>query len=174
MSHQIEIYVADLAAYNNAILHSVWINATLPVEDMWEQIRAMLDKSPVENAEEYAVHDHSSFECAPVSGWESPKSIHTLANFIEKYDALGARLSNHFSDVDEATKAAEEQYHGRYSSVAVADYSEQITEESSDIPQHLHYYIDCERMARDWERGYWGFAVQNRQKSLKTPPSMAF
>ena len=92
MSYQIEIYVADLAAYNNAILHSVCINVTLPFEDMWGQIRAMLDKSPVENAEEYVVHDHSGFEGAPVSGWE---------------------------------------------------------------------------------RGDWGFSIQNRQKSLKAPPSMA-
>ncbi|WP_202940975.1 antirestriction protein ArdA [Alteromonas macleodii] len=28
MSEEISIYVADLAAYNNGILHGVWIDAT--------------------------------------------------------------------------------------------------------------------------------------------------
>jgi hypothetical protein len=28
MDHEIRIYVADLAAYNNGKLHGVWINAT--------------------------------------------------------------------------------------------------------------------------------------------------
>jgi len=58
MTNTIEIYVVDLAAYNNGILHGVWIDATLDVEEMQEQVDAMLKASPVEDTEEYAIHDH--------------------------------------------------------------------------------------------------------------------
>lgn len=31
------IYVADLAAYNNGILHGVWIDATKDIADIWQK-----------------------------------------------------------------------------------------------------------------------------------------
>ena len=57
MSEHIRIYVADLAAYNAGHLHGVWIDATLELGDIQEQVDAMLATSPVEGAEEYAIHD---------------------------------------------------------------------------------------------------------------------
>lgn len=56
MSDEIKIYVADLAAYNAGHLHGVWIDATLDIEDIQAQIQRMLSLSPVEDAEEYAIH----------------------------------------------------------------------------------------------------------------------
>lgn len=149
MSHEIQIYVADLAAYNNAILHGVWIDATQTPDEMNEQIQAMLKQSPVDDAEEYAIHDHEGFERAPVSEWESLDNIHTMACFIAEYGALGAELINHFGDIAEAVKSVEEGYHGCYASIG--DYAEQFTEETTDIPQHIQYYIDFDRMGREWE-----------------------
>jgi len=46
-------------------------------------------------------------------------------------------------------KAAEEQYHGCYRSLA--DYAQEITEETSEIPKHLEFYIDYDRMGRGME-----------------------
>ncbi|MDQ0317767.1 antirestriction protein ArdA [Amorphus orientalis] len=43
------IYVADLAAYNNGILHGKWINATDDVADMSREISDMLKASPCPN-----------------------------------------------------------------------------------------------------------------------------
>lgn len=149
MSHEIEIYVADLAAYNAGRLHGVWIDATLDVDDMWNKIRDMLKQSPVDNAEEIAIHDHSGFEGAPVSEWESLENIHMMANFIEEHEALGAGLIHQFGDIEEATKAVNDGYHGCYESLS--DYAEQMTEDTTTIPQHLQFYIDYDRMGRDWE-----------------------
>jgi len=45
MSEEISIYVADLAAYNNGILHGVWIDATQDIDDIQEQINDMLARA---------------------------------------------------------------------------------------------------------------------------------
>ncbi len=46
-------------------------------------------------------------------------------------------------------RSLEDCYIGQY--VSVADYAQEITEECTEIPVHLQYYIDYERMARDME-----------------------
>tara|TARA_Y100001973_G_scaffold91218_1_gene139613 strand:+ start:246 stop:407 length:162 start_codon:yes stop_codon:yes gene_type:complete len=48
MSEEIRIYVADLAAYNNGILHGVWIDSTQDIDNIHEQINNMLASSPEE------------------------------------------------------------------------------------------------------------------------------
>lgn len=50
MNRNPEIYVADLAAYNNGDLIGRWIDATLDPEDMLAEIQDML-----EQGEEWAI-----------------------------------------------------------------------------------------------------------------------
>ena len=149
MCDEIRIYVADLAAYNNGKLHGVWIDATQHPDDIQEQINEMLAASPEGFAEEYAIHDHEGFDGYPISEYEGIEFVHEVACFIEEFPDIGAELLNVFSDIDEARKAAEENYAGCYKSLA--DYAEELTEDTSDIPEHLAYYIDYERMGRDME-----------------------
>lgn len=150
MCEEIRIYVADLAAYNNGKLHGVWIDATLDIVDIQDQINAMLQKSPEDFAEEYAIHDYEGFGGYPISEYESIQSLHEIACFIEKHPELAAELLNHFGgDIEDAQKAIEENYSGCYKSLA--DYAEELTEDTSQTPQHLAYYIDFERMGRDME-----------------------
>ncbi|NQZ11496.1 MAG: antirestriction protein ArdA [Algicola sp.] len=146
----IKIYVADLAAYNAGHLHGVWIDATEDLGDMQNQINAMLKKSPVGFAEEYAVHDYDGFEGCSLYEYEDIESIHNKALFIEEYGEVGARLLAHVADnIDEATRLMEDAYHGEFKSVA--DYAQDLTESCGDIPEHLAFYIDYERMGRDIE-----------------------
>jgi antirestriction protein len=51
------IYVACLAAYNNGYLHGAWIDADQDTDQIRDEIAAMLARSPVEDVEEYAIHD---------------------------------------------------------------------------------------------------------------------
>ena len=51
------IYVACLAAYNNGHLHGRWIDATLGESHISRQTRAMLVASPINAAEEWAIHE---------------------------------------------------------------------------------------------------------------------
>ena len=55
------IFVACLAAYNDGHLHGAWIDATQDPLQIHEEIQEMLDESPVEDAEEWAIHDKENF-----------------------------------------------------------------------------------------------------------------
>lgn len=150
MSEEIRIYVADLAAYNNGKLHGVWIDATQDLDDIQGQINAMLAQSPEGFAEEYAIHDYEGFGGCSVSEYQGIQSVHEIACFIEEYPDLAGELLSHFGgSIDDARKAIEENYSGCYKSLA--DYAEELTEDISQIPESLAYYIDYERMGRDME-----------------------
>ena len=152
MSDEIRVYVADLAAYNNGKLHGVWINATDDMDEIQEQINQMLDESPEQGAEEYALHDYEGFNGYGLGEYESIGSVHEIALFIEEYAEIGGELLSHFGgSLDDAKKAAEESYSGCYKSLA--DYAEELTDGTTEIPEHLQYYIDYERMGRDMELG---------------------
>ena len=150
MDHEIRIYVADLAAYNNGKLHGVWINATDDMDDIWNQVNQMLAESPEGFAEEYAIHDYEGFEGYALSEYEGLEAAHKIACFIEEYPDFGGELLNNFGgDLEEAKTAAEENYCGCYKSLA--DFAEELTEDTTQIPENLAYYIDYERMGRDME-----------------------
>lgn len=151
MSQEIRIYVADLAAYNSGYLHGVWIDATLDIDDIQDAINAMLNQSPVADAEEYAIHDYEGFDGYNLAEYAGIDTAHEVACFIEEFPDFGGALLNHCGDIDEARRMAEENYCGCYSSLA--DYAQELTEETAEIPQHLAPYIDYERMARDMEMG---------------------
>ncbi|PCI97248.1 MAG: antirestriction protein [Alphaproteobacteria bacterium] len=149
MNNEIRIYVACLAAYNGGRLHGVWIDATGELEEIQEQVNVMLKESPEPDAEEWAIHDYEGFGGYGVSEYSGFEELHNAASFIEEYPEIGGELLEYFSDIEEATKAAEENYCGCYKSMA--DYAEELTEETSQIPEHLQYYIDYEKMGRDME-----------------------
>lgn len=150
MSTEIRIYVADLAAYNNGKLHGVWIDATNDLDAIWKQVSQMLAKSPEGFAEEYAIHDHEGFGGYALSEYAGLETAHEIACFIEEYPDFGGELLNNFGDnLEEARTAAEENYCGCYKSLA--DYAQELTEDTTHIPESLAYYIDYERMGRDME-----------------------
>lgn len=150
MCTEIRIYVADLAAYNNGKLHGVWINATDDLEAIREQVNQMLADSPEDFAEEYAIHDHEGFGRFILSEYAGLETVHEVACFITEYPDFGSELLDHLSgDLEEARTAAEENYCGCYQSLA--DFAEELTEDTTQIPVNLVYYIDYERMARNME-----------------------
>lgn len=145
-----KIYVADLAVYNGGHLHGVWIEVTEDQDDIQEQIQLMLKDSPVEDAEEWAIHDFEGFDSAVISKYEGIERVVNIAMFLNEYSDIGGALVSHVcGDLDESHNAAEEQYHGCYRSLA--DHAQEITEETSQIPKHLEFYIDYDRMGRDME-----------------------
>ena len=109
----------------------------------------MLKASPIEGAEEYAIHDYEGFEGAPLEEYSSIAYVAELAEFIAEYGRLGGELIAYYCDLDEAKTALEEHYAGEYASVSA--FAENLTEETIQIPKSLQFYIDYERMARDLE-----------------------
>lgn len=145
----LNIYVADLAAYNNGILHGEWIDATLEPNEIREKISFMLARSPEEGAEEYAIHDYEGFGQYALSEYEGIDEVSAVAQFIAEFPDFGAELLNYYSDIEEARTAADESYAGCYGSLE--NYAQELTEQTSEVPKHLEFYIDYDKMGRDME-----------------------
>lgn len=146
---EIRIYVACLAAYNNGILHGAWIDAEQESGDIWDAINAMLKASPIEDAEEYAIHDYEGFGSISISEYHGINEVAQLAAFIAEHGELGQGLLAFNNDIEWAKEAIEDHYIGEYKSVT--EYAEEVTEETVTIPQSLQFYIDYDSMARDME-----------------------
>jgi len=145
------IYVADLAAYNAGKLRGVWIDATQEPNEIKAEVQAMLAESPEPVADEHAIHDTDGFGGVFISEWANFEDVHQIALLIEEHGSLGAELLIHWNnDVDEVRRLFEDGYYlGAWESVA--DYAQEITEETTEIPNHLSGYIDYASMARDME-----------------------
>ncbi len=137
MTNEIKIYVADLAAYNNGTLHGVWIDATDDLNEIWDQVNAMLKASPEANSEEYAIHDYEGFGCYKISEYEGIEAAHKIAVFIEEHGALGAEVLDYSGgDIEQAEKMLNDSYNGEYKSVA--DFAEELEHFSFNSIHILH------------------------------------
>jgi len=143
------IYVACLAAYNNGHLHGRWIDTTQDAEDIQSEIATVLSASPIPNAEEWAIHDFEGFEGAELSEYTSIETVIKIAGFVSEHGELGGKLLAHFGGDLEDAEAAFEHYAGHHKSLA--DFAQELTEETTEIPSSLVYYIDYDAMARDME-----------------------
>lgn len=164
LTDQPRIYVACLAAYNNGILHGEWIEAQ-EAWSMWEATRKMLAKSPIPHAEEWAIHDYEGFGSVRIEEYTSFDRVAELAAFIAEHGGLGAELLDHFcGDLDEARETMTDRHLGEFSSLA--DYMQDLTEETTAIPASLRYYIDWQAMARDCELNGDLFTIQTAHDAV--------
>lgn len=144
------IYVACLAAYNSGYLHGAWVNAAQEPWSIYDEVKAMLAASPVAGAEEWAIHDYEGFGEVRIEEYTGFDRVSALATFIAEHGEVGAALLDHYSgDVSEAQEAIADRYMGQHSSLA--DYVQEVTEESTAVPQALRFYVDWPAMARDAE-----------------------
>ena len=152
-------YVACLAAYSNSYLHGAWVDADQDTDQIRDEIAAMLARSPVEGAEEYAIYDYEGFEGVSISEYAGIDTVARMAAFIAEHGALGAGLLEQFSgDMDQTESTLEDCYHGRFASLA--DYMEELTTESVTIPEALRNYVDWDAMAREAEMGGDLFTIE--------------
>ena len=143
------IYVACLAAYNNGFLYGEWIDAHQDADDLYAEIKKILASSPDSDAEEFAIHDYEGFGDVHISEYTSLATIAALAEFVAEHDELGAGVLAHADeDIEYAQRLLDECYHGEYDSEE--DFAESFAQDTMSIPEHLAYYIDYEKMARDW------------------------
>ena len=144
-----QIYVACLSSYTNGILYGEWLDATCDVEDIQEQIKQLLAKSPMPGAEEFAIHDCMGFGSLHIEQHESIEEIHEKAHFILEHGELGAAvLAYHGGNLEYATNTLEE-YVDEYESEL--DYATELFDELylHDVPKHVQSYIDYEQFKRD-------------------------
>lgn len=152
------IYVACLAAYNSGVLHGAWIDVG-DEDAVWAEIRAMLKASPEPMAEEFAIHDHDGFGGVEIAEYASIGKVVRIAAFLRARGRLGALVLEQLDgDLDSAAIALEDQYCGVFGSLA--DYFQDLTEETTQVPEHLRLYIDYVAMAYDARAGGEVFTVE--------------
>ena len=154
MSDVIRFYAADLAAYNNGVLHGVWIDADTDVDVMQDEINAMLRKSPCPNV---MVPDYEA--SARAAGWS--RNGHN-GHFIAPTDSeirvvIGGDWKELCDDNDieitAQTPSAEEwamhdsegspKYFGEYSGLNdIAEYMELAEEQDSIDNDDLRAIVD--------------------------------
>lgn len=154
-----QIYVTCLAAYNNGILHGFWIDADREPWAIWADIRDRLTRSPIEGAEEHAIHDYEGFGPVRIEEYARIDHVAALAAFIVEHGELGAAILDHYNnDLEEAREALADRYHGCHGSLAA--YMQELTEETATIPDALRYYVDYDAMAHDAELNGGFFTVE--------------
>jgi len=150
------IYVACLASYNAGIPHGRWLEASQEIEELREEVRLMLEESPVAHAEEWAIHDHEGFSPLSVGEYEDLSQITEAAQLIVEHGPLAAHVLDSlggFKYLDEARQALEERHIGAYS--CLADWIEECIDEGlhGPVSDNLRPFIDTERMGRAAELG---------------------
>lgn len=144
------IYVACLAAYNDGILHGAWISVE-DFDQIWDEVNAMLAKSPVAGAEEWAIHDHEGLG-DQISESTDFETIVQIADFFEEVgnDDLAGAIYGNFGDIDSAKHAHEESYAGQFDDLG-AFAAEINADMGREIPDWLQFYVDWGAMGRDME-----------------------
>lgn len=141
------IYVADLAEYNNGNLIGKWICLNgKTAEDVKEEIQEMLDSR---GHEEYAIHDYEGFYKISITEYMDIDRIIEIVEMIEEHGEAFAAWTSFEPDYNTDPDKFQEEYCGEW------DSEEDFTEETFydigyEVPEHLKYYIDFEKMSRDW------------------------
>ena len=143
------VYVASLSDYNAGRLHGVYIcdDVLNDIDDINEEIQAMLEASPEPGAEEYAIHETNGFGDA-IDEYTSLETVAEINQFLDEYPDFGQAILNDLvsgGDMDYARKIAGE-YCGTYDSFT--EYAHEVAHDIYEIPDNF-YYVDYAAMGRD-------------------------
>jgi antirestriction protein len=111
---QPRIYVACLAAYNNGILHGRWIDADQDADDIWTEINAMLAASPIDGAEEHAIHDHEYM--GKLGEYESIEKVAEIGQAVAEHGEAFLAWLEVCDSAEETAEHFQDAYRGEWSS----------------------------------------------------------
>lgn len=127
------IYVADLASYNNGVLHGAWFDLTTysDVDDLKADIQTQVIETSKFAGEEYAIHDYDG-----ISGeWGEYPDLEKLLEHVkmveehgEAWNAFIEMVGTHYSATEDDFNST---YVGQYDSEA--DFAEEFAFESGRI-----------------------------------------
>lgn len=152
----INIYIADLNAYNNGYLKGEWVS--LPQDE--EVLEMVMDKYSNFGQTDIAIHD---YECdfMKISEYDNISNLNTIAEEMDGLDETEIKVFKAYLDyygsdyIDEALQTVRSgDYSIYYDCSDMSDVAEQYIEETgllSTIPDSLQYYFDYEAYGRDME-----------------------
>ena len=150
-----KIYAACLSSYNSGILYGKWIDAAgAIVDEIRESINEMLEKSPMPDAEEYAIHDFA--DMPNLGEYCSLEDISNYAQLVESAEQDGytpeevCAVVDHFcGNIDDAEEVLENA-HGIWDSFK--DYADNFADEMLACESKESFairYFDYDQHARD-------------------------
>jgi antirestriction protein len=144
------IYVACLASYNAGQLHGEWIDPAQDLEDLHNEIQAMLAASPTRGAEEWAIHDYEGFTPLNLGEHPSLDQVREIALLIEEHGPAYAAYADYVGLGPATGTGFKDAYKGTWNSfLAYAkDYVNSVAT-LDKIPEELRRYFDYEAYARD-------------------------
>jgi antirestriction protein len=142
------IYIACLASYNNGILHGKWVEVE-DYDQVWDAIKEVLKSSPIENAEEWAIHDYEGFGKIAISEYDSIERICNISKLLQEYGEIASEIYDNYQDTDQVKEALEDKYVGEFETLQ--DYAQDIIQELYNVPEHLLFYLDYDKFIRDME-----------------------
>lgn len=149
------LYIACLASYNEGILYGKWIEVSGDIEELREEIKTLLENSPVKDAEEWAIHDHEGFDSYKIEEYSDLTEIceHVTACLETDHDLelIDGVICSHGFSAKEAINFIDDNYLGEYDTAE--DWAEEFLKDTGDLnlPRHLSYYFDYSAYVRDCE-----------------------
>lgn len=150
-----KIYVACLSSYNNGILYGKWIDVSgAMVDEIRDSINEMLEKSPIPDAEEYAIHDYDNMpNLGEYCGLEYISDYAQLVESAEQYgykpEEVIAVVDHFGGNIDDALDVIENS-HGVWD--CFQDYADNFADEMLACESRDSYasrYFDYDQHARD-------------------------
>ena len=147
----LNIYIANLAEYNNGKLVGDWISLPIEKNNFEDFLKT------IGNPEEYAIHDYDNnigLDGLKIGAYESIDELNVLAERLENiivddgsnvvnalYEAVG--------DFNTALDCYEAKDYCYYENMTMEEVAQEYIEGCYDIPEGLENYIDYEAFARD-------------------------
>ena len=159
------IYVACLSAYVSGYLHGAWIVPKTTKEELLEQIQEILKGSPMDDAEEWAIHDYNNFP--DLGEYPDLEKVCEVQRAFEEYEPsiVHGYLSN-FCDWDAGSlkEDIDEAFVGTFDNFR--EYADQTADETMEIPDHIAGYFDYEGFAYDLKMDYWTAEAPGYQEHI--------
>ncbi|NTZ20474.1 antirestriction protein ArdA [Paenibacillus sp. JMULE4] len=149
---QINVYIANLAKYNEGKLVGRWVALPLEREELEFCISKVLGRD-----EEYAIHDYEApFE---IGEYDDVFAVNEAVKIMSRYDdALVEALCEYLDNRNEVICVLEGgDYSVFYGVDDLADVAEQMVEEGfyGPVPPSLASYIDYEKIGHDLHCDGW-------------------
>lgn len=113
-----KIYVASLSDYNDGRLHGTWIDAARDAGEIADDVQAMLKRSPMALAEEWAIHDSDGFAGFEVGEYESFEVVSRIASGIAEHGPAFAALASLVGTETSELERFEDYFLGEFDSMS--------------------------------------------------------
>jgi antirestriction protein len=128
-------------------LYGAWFDAAQEADELWKNIKKMLEGSPSPGAEEWAIHDYEGFGLLHLNEFESLEAVAKIAAGIVEHGPAFAAWALHVGADSDLLDEFEEAYMGEWESghafaEEMVDDMGSLEEIRRSLPNHLADYVE--------------------------------